>query len=309
MCLFTNLCASVCVSTDGMPIMQSPKREVGTIVIWPQARACWVRVKRERERGWVWLVDSVEVSVMACFISSCQCQPMHPSLILEGQSRVYHSQCVLASLNQFDGVGMSCQLRTLSKSLRKWNGFGDDVIAEQLSRPCLVMDVYCMVLCCMIECGMSGHSHTQRKRTAHRCVYVKCGVSMWECRKKSVGMVDWKGQKDGVKDNSHTKVKRCSFPSNHFPLLYLSPNPFLSDTLLLCHHPLSVNQSTPFSCAEHVHIHNEHKTQINTTLNPFQHVSLIFKFSFLTPFFQNEFLFDYHSVMTIHNALNNTSSS
>ena len=43
------------------------------------------------------MVDGVEVSVMGCFINSCQCQPMHPSLVLEGQSRVYHSQCILAS--------------------------------------------------------------------------------------------------------------------------------------------------------------------------------------------------------------------
>ena len=28
----------------------------------------------------------------------CQCQPMHPSLVLEGQSRVYHSRCILANL-------------------------------------------------------------------------------------------------------------------------------------------------------------------------------------------------------------------
>ena len=42
-------------------------------------------------------MDGVEVSVMGCFINSCQCQPMHPSLVLEGQSRVYHSRCVLAS--------------------------------------------------------------------------------------------------------------------------------------------------------------------------------------------------------------------
>ena len=43
------------------------------------------------------MVDGVEVSVMACFINSCQCQPMHPSLVLEGQSRVYHTWCILAS--------------------------------------------------------------------------------------------------------------------------------------------------------------------------------------------------------------------
>ena len=43
------------------------------------------------------MVDGVEVSVMACFINSCQCQPIHPSLVLEGQSRVYHSWCIVAS--------------------------------------------------------------------------------------------------------------------------------------------------------------------------------------------------------------------
>ena len=52
--------------------------------------------KREKEGGF-WLVDGVEVSVMACFINSCQCQPIHPSLVLEGQSCVYHSQCVIVS--------------------------------------------------------------------------------------------------------------------------------------------------------------------------------------------------------------------
>ena len=52
--------------------------------------------KRDEERvGFdLWIV---EVSVMGCFINSCQCQPMHPSLILEGQSCVYQSRCILAS--------------------------------------------------------------------------------------------------------------------------------------------------------------------------------------------------------------------
>ena len=52
---------------------------------------------KERERGWVLIGECVEVSVMGCFINSCQCQPMHPSLVLERQSRVYHSRCILAS--------------------------------------------------------------------------------------------------------------------------------------------------------------------------------------------------------------------
>ena len=42
-------------------------------------------------------------------------------------------------LNQFLGVDMSCQVWTLCKAFRKWNGFGDDVVAEQPSHPCLVV--------------------------------------------------------------------------------------------------------------------------------------------------------------------------
>ena len=42
-------------------------------------------------------------------------------------------------LDQFDGVGMFCQMWALCEAFRKWNGFGDDVIAEQPSHPCLVV--------------------------------------------------------------------------------------------------------------------------------------------------------------------------
>ena len=42
--------------------------------------------KREKEGG---VLISVEVSVMGCFINSCQFQPMHPSHVLEGQSHVF----------------------------------------------------------------------------------------------------------------------------------------------------------------------------------------------------------------------------
>ena len=47
--------ASVSVPTDSVPTTQSLKRKVGTIMLWPQARACLVRVKRERKRvGFDW---------------------------------------------------------------------------------------------------------------------------------------------------------------------------------------------------------------------------------------------------------------
>ena len=42
-------------------------------------------------------MDGVEVSVMGCFINSCQCQPIHPFLMVEEQSSVYQSRCIVAS--------------------------------------------------------------------------------------------------------------------------------------------------------------------------------------------------------------------
>ena len=49
-------------------------------------------------------------------------------------------------LDQFVGVGMSSQMWALREAFRKWNGFGDDVIAEQPSHPCLVVhDTVCHV--------------------------------------------------------------------------------------------------------------------------------------------------------------------
>ena len=42
-------------------------------------------------------------------------------------------------LNHFLGVDVSCQVWTLCKAFRKWNCFGDDVVAEQPPHPCLVV--------------------------------------------------------------------------------------------------------------------------------------------------------------------------
>ena len=42
-------------------------------------------------------------------------------------------------LGHFHGVDVSCHVWTLCKVFRKWNCFGDDVIAEQPSHPCLVV--------------------------------------------------------------------------------------------------------------------------------------------------------------------------
>ena len=46
-------------------------------------------------------MDGVEVSVMGWVINTCQCQPMHLSLMFKEQSHVYQSQCVLASSTNF----------------------------------------------------------------------------------------------------------------------------------------------------------------------------------------------------------------
>ena len=110
------------------------------------------------------MVDGVEVSVMECFINSCQCQPIHMSLVLEGQSRV--SQPVYScELDQFVGVGMFFQMWALCEAFRKWNGFGDDVIAEQPSHPCLVVhNTVCHVTPCVLpssewrleQCGLQA---------------------------------------------------------------------------------------------------------------------------------------------------------
>ena len=51
----------------------------------------------EREGGF-WLMGGAKVNVIAYFTNSCQCQSMHLSLILEGQSCVHHSWCILANL-------------------------------------------------------------------------------------------------------------------------------------------------------------------------------------------------------------------
>ena len=70
----------------------------------------------------------------------------------EGRSRVCKKGSVFdGRMNEGDGVGMCCQMRTLSKSLRKWNGFGGDVIAEQPSHPCLgIHNTVCHVTPCVL---------------------------------------------------------------------------------------------------------------------------------------------------------------
>ena len=63
-------------------------------------------------------------------------------------------------LDQFLGVDVCCQVWTLFKAFRKWNGFGDDVIAEQPSHQCLVVhNTVCHVTPCVFLSSESWLKH------------------------------------------------------------------------------------------------------------------------------------------------------
>ena len=99
-------------------------------------------------------------------INNCQCQPMHPSLMCEEQSCVYQSRCVLASLINFLVLMCPARFWTLCDAFRKWNGFGDDVVAEQPSHPCLVIhNTVCHVTPCVF---LSSESWLKQ------CSFKKC---------------------------------------------------------------------------------------------------------------------------------------
>ena len=74
-------------------------------------------------------------------------------------------------LNQFLGVDMSCQVWTLCKAFRKWNCFGDDVVAEQPSHSCLlVYDTVCHVTPCIF---LSSEPWLKQ------CSFKKCSLCLW----------------------------------------------------------------------------------------------------------------------------------
>ena len=73
-------------------------------------------------------------------------------------------------LDQFHGVDMSCQVWTLCKAFRKWNCFGDDVIAEQPSHPRLVVyDTMSHVAPCVF---LSSESWLKQ------CAFKKCSLCL-----------------------------------------------------------------------------------------------------------------------------------
>ena len=144
-------------------------------------------------------------------INTCQCQPIHPSLMCEEQSRAYQSRCVLASSTNFFGVDVSCQVWTLCKAFRKWNGFGDDVIAEQPSHPCLVIhNTVCHVTPCVF---LSSESWLKQ------CSFKKCSLCLWNewIHRKSVCLREKRPQ---WFHNLHSK---CTWSTVILPLhLHLS---------------------------------------------------------------------------------------
>ena len=104
-------------------------------------------------------MDGVEVSVMGWSSTLVNVSPCTRPSCLKEQSCVSKPMCS-CQLNQFLGVDVSCQVWTLCKAFRKWNGFGDDVIAEQPSHPCLVVhDAVCHVTPCvflLVDLGIHG---------------------------------------------------------------------------------------------------------------------------------------------------------
>ena len=74
-------------------------------------------------------------------------------------------------LDQFDGVGMICQMWALREAFRKWNGFGGDVITDQPSHPCLVVH--------NTECHVTLFVLPFSERLLEQCAFMKCLVCLW----------------------------------------------------------------------------------------------------------------------------------
>ena len=108
----------------------SKEREVETIALWPHARACWMKV--EREWKMVGLIDGwCGSECHGVVTNTCQCQPMHPSLICEEQSCVYQSRCVLASSTNF--MVLTCVVRCEHCARRSESGIALGMMSLQSS--------------------------------------------------------------------------------------------------------------------------------------------------------------------------------
>ena len=116
-------------------------------------------------------MDGVEVSVMGWSSTLVNVSPCtRPSYVRNSLVCVSKPMCS-CQLNQFLGVDVCCQVWTLCKAFRKWNGFGDDFIAEQPSHPCLVVhDAVCHVTPCVF---LSSEPWLKQ------CAFKKCSLCLW----------------------------------------------------------------------------------------------------------------------------------
>ena len=94
-------------------------------------------------------MDGVEVSVKGWSSTLVNVSPCTCPSCFEEQSHVNQSRCVLASSTNF--LVLMCPARCgHCKAFGKWNGFGDDVIAEQPSHSHLVIhNTVCHVTPCV----------------------------------------------------------------------------------------------------------------------------------------------------------------
>ena len=106
------------------------KREMGTIALWPHAKACWMRVEREWKR--VGLIDGwCGSECHGVVINNCQWLPMNLSLMCEEQSCVYQSRCVLASSINF--MVLTCAVRCRHCSRHSESGMALGMMSLQSS--------------------------------------------------------------------------------------------------------------------------------------------------------------------------------
>ena len=136
-----------------------------------KARGLSLRVKRD-ERVGVWWLDGVDVSVMAWCQTLCHCHCLPHQPIPQWSATVqcvskqmcccHFIQCVVAVLYHFPLCPIPFSLM---------NDFGDDVIAEQPSHPCLVIhNAVCHVTPCVF---LSSEPWLKQ------CSFKKCLLCLW----------------------------------------------------------------------------------------------------------------------------------
>ena len=144
-----------------------------------------MRVKRD-ERVGVWWLDGVDVSVMAWCQTLCHCQwsatSTHPSTV--SHSPVCFKAIVLSPAQSVCWCCVVPLFCPLSNPFSLTTGFGDDVVAEQPSHPCLeVHDSVCHVTPCVF---LSSEPWLKQ------CAFKKCSLCLWSewIHRKSICLCD-----------------------------------------------------------------------------------------------------------------------